>query len=118
MATPFQWGNPVTGAANDVTEIKITPTDNNRFVKVDEVHFGYSAAPTGGMLSIIQRNVDDSADEGTLYSVPVTAAGPGPLEFKNPVSTLTAGRKLAVRLSAGGGTVTGTLNVSSMNFAT
>lgn len=70
---------------------------------VDAIVWSYSAAPTGGSLTI--------ADGATpILQADITAAGPGSLTFPVPLMG-TAGNALTVTLAAPGGAVVGKLNV-------
>ena len=99
-----------TGTANAISEVKITPP-MGKVVELTSIHFSYSAAPTGGVLSVVERNPGDSADASTLYSIDVTGGGTGPMELPDRITAPTAGSKVAIRMSAGGSGITGSLNV-------
>lgn len=96
-------------ASNTLAECKPTVTASER-IAVSGIVCGYDATPTGGLLTIVQRNAADDADAATLFSCPVTTAGPAPITLPRALGGV-AGAKIAVRLSAGGSGVTGYLNV-------
>lgn len=67
---------------------------------VARIVWSYSAAPTGGKLTI--------TGEGTTFEFDITAAGPGSLPLCYVGAENTA---VVVTLASGGGTVVGKLNV-------
>lgn len=70
------------------------------------VAWSYNATPTGGNL-VIQ---DGSGN--TIFSIDITAAGPGAVNF-NPPKRGSANTALIVNLAAGGVSVTGKVSVLS-----
>jgi hypothetical protein len=68
------------------------------------VAWSYSAAPTGGNLSIVD------APGNLIFSMDVTASGPGSIVF-DPPKMGSAGRSLIITLTAGGGSVIGKVSV-------
>jgi hypothetical protein len=64
------------------------------------VYWSYSAAPTGGGLTI--------TNDGDTFDVDITAAGPGFLPFYAPLGKSSA---MVVTLKAGGPGVVGKINV-------
>jgi hypothetical protein len=77
--------------------------DADRGHVIGEVIWSYSAAPTGGKLTIASAS-------DTLFEVDITAAGPDVVTFTPPLLT---GKSEAatVTLAAPGGAVVGKLNV-------
>lgn len=70
-----------------------------------EITYSYSAAPTGGRLTV----TDGASD--VVLDIDITAAGPNQLIF--PKGKLgTAGRSMVVTLASGAGAVVGKLNAS------
>lgn len=67
------------------------------------VAWSYSAAPTGGMLTI----TDDGSE---VFKMAITAAGPGSITFPRPKAG-GIGTAMVVTLAAGSGTVVGKVNV-------
>ena len=86
--------------ANASTDATVTSPAATSFACVYRVIFGYSDDPVTGKLEVYLRNADNSADASTLFSVPITKGGPGPLDV-NCKST-TAGRRLRVALLSTG----------------
>lgn len=70
---------------------------------IDAVHFSYSAAPTGGRLTI-------ASGAQATYDVDITAAGPGQVTFPGGFKGLAA-TSLVVTLAGGGGAIVGKLNI-------
>lgn len=71
---------------------------------LDSVTFGYDGTPTAGMLTVSDAGV-------TVFSVPVTAGGPGPIEFVPPIRG-TTNAAMVVTLAAGGGSVKGQISAA------
>ncbi len=71
---------------------------------IDGVQWSYNATPTGG--SIIITNAGT-----TVFSVSVTAAGPGFFPFDPPL-TGSENSALVITLAAGGSNVTGKINAA------
>ena len=67
---------------------------------ISGVAWSYSAAPTGGNLKI------EDASGTTVFSVDITAAGPGFIPFQSPLKG-TANAAMILTLAAGGSGVTG-----------
>lgn len=100
----------VTVATTDVdvaegaaTAAVVTYTAVNGRHAISGVAWSYSAAPTGGSLIIA-----DGA--GTVFSIAITAAGPGYIPF-TPVLRGTTNTALVVTLASGAGAVVGKVNV-------
>lgn len=91
-----------TGAGGQATTITYT-ADNDAAHVISGLAWSYSAAPTGGNISIA-----DGAD--TVFDMPVTAAGPGWITF-NPPKRGHAGNAMVITLAAPGGAVVGKVNV-------
>lgn len=70
------------------------------------VYWSYDGAPTGGSLKI------EDGGGNVVFIVSVTAAGPGSMLFNPPLKG-TANTALIATLAAGGGGVTGKVNVHS-----
>lgn len=70
---------------------------------INGVAWSYSAAPTGGRLTITD-------DGNTVLDIDITAAGPGSLCFAHPLKG-TANKAVVVTLAAGGGVIVGKVNV-------
>ncbi len=78
---------------------------------ISGVHFGYSEAPAAG--AVIK--IEDVA--GTIvYQLPVTAAGPAPINFPDPIVSAAVNTALIITLTSGGGTCTGYLNVLGHDY--
>ena len=71
---------------------------------IEKVVFSYNAAPTGGQLYI-----EDEAT--TIFSVDITAAGPGPIDFDDDPIVGSIGNQVRVIMAAGGSNVISSLNV-------
>jgi hypothetical protein len=69
---------------------------------IDGVAWSYDSAPTGGNLK-----VEDGST--TIFSVDITAAGPGFLLFPNPMQG-TVGNAMTITLASGAGAVVGKVN--------
>lgn len=72
---------------------------------VGSVAWSYDAAPTGGNLKI------EDVSGTTVFSIDITAAGPGVFNFFPPLKMAAANTALIVTLAAGGSGVTGKLSV-------
>lgn len=103
-SVPFATADIHEPAAN--TAAVVTYAANNAKHVIGGLSWSYSAAPTGGNLKI------ENGAGTTVYSVDITAAGPGSIEFPQARrgSSATA---LIITLAAGGGGITGKLNVTS-----
>lgn len=97
-------GAPYTNASavNAAATIALPAISDGLAYQIDTLTFSYSAAPTGGLLTIA-----DGAT--TYYQEAITSAGAGPeiVGFRLP-----AGRTATITLSAGGAGVVGRLNAS------
>jgi hypothetical protein len=71
-------------------------------VHIHKVLFGYDSDPTGGLLTV--------TDGSKIQKVPVTKGGPGAVNL-NYIGSI--GSTVTITLSAGGGAVTGYLNVDA-----
>lgn len=98
-----------TPASNTLAEVKTAAPGTGLYTVVTAILFSYSGTPTNGTLTVVERNAADDGDGSTLLTHYITSGGPGPLVL--PVKAATAGRKLAVRLAAGGSGVSGALSV-------
>lgn len=67
--------------------------------------FSYSGTPTGGSLTITDGGV-------TVFSVDITASGPGPIVFPRPMK-FAANSAVVVTLAAGGSGIVGKVQTSS-----
>jgi hypothetical protein len=75
--------------------------DAKQFWCVDWVTWSYSAAPTGGKITIAINGV-------TVWEQDITAAGPGQFDFsKAPLYTGTLNQALTITLASGAGAVVG-----------
>jgi hypothetical protein len=70
-----------------------------------QVAWSYSGTPTGGNLKI------EDGSGNTVFSMDITAAGPGCMAFKPPKKG-TAGRALLITLAAGGSSKSGKLSAT------
>lgn len=103
---PVATNETATGAGGAATTITLdAETDIAHTVR--EVHYSYSAAPTGGGLTIKDGATD------VIFDVHVTAAGPGSVLFGSGKQG-TSGRSMVITLAAPGGAVVGKLNVSAI----
>lgn len=93
-----------TAAANTAVTITKTGIVGKRWACF-QVVCGYDAAPTGGSLKI-----EDGAGN-TIFEVPITAAGPEPLNF-DPPKLASEGNNMIFTLAAGGAGIVGYLNVT------
>lgn len=96
----------VTGAGGGAAAITLdAETDISHVIR--DVHYSYSAAPTGGGLTIKDGATD------VIFDIHITAAGPGSVLFGSGKQG-TSGRSMVVTLAAPGGAVVGKLNISSV----
>jgi hypothetical protein len=108
MAKPYT----NTSAANAAAAITIPalnpPSDNpnvlGSYIELETVSFGYSAAPTGGVLTI------ESPPGTVLHEWPIVAGGPGLMTFSGSCLKGAAGQAVKVNLTAGGADITGSVN--------
>lgn len=93
-------------SANSPVTITINAVSNRRFV-IKAINCGYTATPTGGMLTI--------TDGGTARAnIPITAAGAAPIK---PDVIGTVNTAMTITLAAGGTGVVGHLSVSYYEVA-
>lgn len=91
-------------AGNAAAAITVAAETENYWV-LDFISWSYSAAPTGGKLTVTINAV-------SVYEVDITAAGPGVIDFAHhPLYTGVKNQALVVTLAAGGGTVVGKVNI-------
>lgn len=93
----------VTGAAGAVATITLPAGSATQSRVLDRICWSYSAAPTGGRLTIASTGQ-------TSFDIDITAAGPGFFNFDSPFRGL-PGQTLVVTLAAPGGAVIGKVNV-------
>jgi hypothetical protein len=74
-------------------------------IEIEDIHCGYDAAPTGGIIKI------ESPVGTIIYQEPVTSEGLAPLQIGKTGFTCPQGKAARITLTAGGGGVTGYLNV-------
>jgi hypothetical protein len=89
--------------AADTAAQQVLAADSGKCHVIGGVAWSYSAAPTGGKLTIL-----DGTDK--VFEIEITAAGPGFIPFPFPKRG-TLGRSMTVTLAAGGGGVTGIVNL-------
>lgn len=90
------------GAAVSITLAAVTGPDRKRVI--DRVDWSYSAAPTGGRLTI-------ASGAQATYDLDIAAAGPGVVDFSRGGFKGLAATSLVVTLAGGGGAVVGKLNI-------
>lgn len=73
---------------------------------VRKIHYSYSAAPTGGGLTIAEGAL-------TLFQLDITGSGYGTVDFSPALQQPTANTPLTITLLAGGGSVVSKLNVEA-----
>lgn len=95
-------GNRDLPAANTAAVVTFAAETGKRHHLV-YVAWSYNAAPTGGNLKV------EDASGTTVLSLDITAAGPGSLEFPNPLRG-EVGNAMIATLAAGGAGVSGKLN--------
>ena len=96
--TPELLKNLASAAATAATLTKAA--DASEFWVVDWITWSYSAAPTGGKLTVALGGV-------SYLEVDITAGGPGQLQFDHPLYTGTKNEALLITLASGGGAVVG-----------
>lgn len=99
----FDANMSVAGSAGAAAAISLA-LDAARPINLLAVYYSYSAAPTGGRLTI----ADDTPT--TYFDQDVPAAGFGSVLFPVPMANI-IGKKLVVTLAAPGGAVIGKLNI-------
>ncbi len=97
-----QTANDVHAPAANVAAVLTYAADANGKHTLGAIFFSYSAAPTGGRLTV----TDGGA---TVFDLAITGAGPDAIYFDPPLSG-TQNAALVITLAAGGGTVAGKLN--------
>lgn len=102
VARAFDDGLTHTPAADTAAVVTLAAAGEGVSNVIRGVAWGYSEAPTDGSLTI-----EDGAGT-TVFSVPITAAGPG---FIPVFGKGSANKALVVTLAAGGGTCVGSVNV-------
>lgn len=88
-------------ASNTAAVVTLTALAGQRRI-INAVQWSYTAAPTGGRLTI--------SDGTTRFDVDITAAGPGGFGLCIPGD---AGTEVVITLAAGGAGIVGKLNVQS-----
>ncbi len=94
-------GNVHVPAANTLAQVQFGAVTGKRH-HLTQVAWSYSAAPTGGRLT-----VEDGA--AVVFDLDITAAGPGHIAFPNPLRG-EVGQALTVKLAAAGASVVGKVN--------
>lgn len=74
--------------------------DSAQFWVVDEITWSYSAAPTGGRLTVTLGST-------VIVDIDITAGGPGVIAYEKPRYTGTKNEILSITLAAGGSGITG-----------
>lgn len=98
----FATGKTHTPAANTAAVVTLAAAGAGVSNVIRGIAWGYSEAPTGGGLKI------EDGVSTTVFSVPITTAGPGFIPVFGKGSANTA---LVVTLAAGGETCVGSVNV-------
>ena len=93
-------------AANTIATITYAAGGAGVMHCIGGIAWSYSAAPTGGQL-ILQDGAGNN-----VFQIDIAAAGPGSITFTPPKKG-TANTALIANLLAGGGAVTGKLNILS-----
>lgn len=107
---PVKATTPDTATAAANTAVVITYAANaNRRHALSQVIVSYSAAPTGGNLTI-----EDGAGT-TVFDVAITSAGPTTIIFDPPIGG-TANTAMVITLAAGAGAVVGKLNARHFTY--
>lgn len=88
---------------NDVVTITLAATEGV-FHVIDQLAWSYSAAPTGGEVTV-------TIDSVVVFSLDITAAGPGRIDFPGGLYVGPAGKVAVITLAAGGSSIVGKLNV-------
>lgn len=86
-------------SANNAAAIITVDEGPGTICRISRIIFSYSGAPTGGLLTL-------TANAITVFSFPVTAAGPGPLGVN-----VRGTRPIVITLAAGGAGIVGHLYV-------
>jgi hypothetical protein len=100
----FQGNESAISGAN-AAAIVLMDADPSRCNVVGQIHFGYSAAPTGGLLTI------EDGLGNVVYTMPVIGAAMQVVTF-TPTRSGSRGNPLRVTLAAGSGSVVGYLYVN------
>jgi hypothetical protein len=95
-----------TSDANDTAVITLAAATDTIHA-LDSLQWSYSAAPTGGKLTI-------AIGGSTVWEVDITAAGAGPnIIFPKGVYQTTGNEAMVLTLAAGGGAIVGKLNAQT-----
>lgn len=89
-------------AANTAAVVTLA-ADTSRRNGIASIHYSYSAAPTGGRLTITDGGT-------TVFNIDIIAGGENSLYFDPPLAGL-HNSAVVVTLAAGGGVVVGKLNI-------
>lgn len=95
-ASSTDFSRPTSG--NAAASVVLAAPGVGRSHAVHGVDFGYASTPSNGLLTV--------TDGTTTYQVPVTSAGPGPIDFRPPL-VFAANAQVSGSLSAGGAGVSG-----------
>jgi hypothetical protein len=95
-------------AADTAAVITLAALPNSFPRVLDQITWSYSAAPTNGNVKV------ESPSGNIVHEFDVTAGGPGFIPFPRGLDG-TAGAAMIITLAAGGGAVSGIINVTERN---
>jgi len=108
VAIPWDPNQTALSAGGAAVSITLTPADPNNFVEVGQIEYSYSAAPTGGGITI----TDGGATVYQLDANSSTGAAQQ-VQFLQPRVAKVKGNTVVITLLSGGGAVVGKLNVEA-----
>lgn len=98
---------PVSATAAANTQVQITVNGvAGQTIRLTHLSGSYSAAPTGGTLTVVVNGV-------TVYQADITAGGQFVIPLPDGGLQCQAGQNAVITLTAGGAAVVGRLNVTS-----
>ncbi|HYV40101.1 MAG TPA: hypothetical protein VE988_30725 [Gemmataceae bacterium] len=100
---PFSTADVHAPSSNTAAVVTYAAVSDRRHV-ISGVAWSYSAAPTGGQLTI------EDGSGNTVFQIDITAAGPGVVYFTPPKNG-TLNTALIATLAAGGSSVSGKISI-------
>jgi len=108
VAVPWDPNQTALSAGGAAVSISLTPASPNDFVEVGQIEYSYSAAPTGGGITI----TDGGATVYQLDANSSTGAAQQ-VQYLQPRVARAKGNTIVITLASGGGAIVGKLNVEA-----
>lgn len=101
---PCSSGDVSVPAANTAAVVTYAAVSGRKHI-ITGIAWSYNAVPTNGNLKV------EDVSGTTVFSMDITAAGPGVITFPQPKCSVAANTAMIVTLAAGGALVTGKLSI-------